>query len=293
MKKIIVTTDFSEAATNAVLYATDLAVTLDADLTLLHVYHQPVPVSEIPVIIDRDKEMQKIGNELTRLENELKAKTSRVIDIHYVILDEPFFVALSGYCNKVQPYLVVMGSQGTTAAERLLIGGHTVHTMKHLQWPVLTVPPDASFNGIYKIGLACDLHDVPELVPAEKLNKLIDDLKAEFHVLNIGKPRVYDSELLPGSEALSRLRGHVKPKFHFLTGNDTGKSIVEFADKINIDLLVILPREHGFIHEVFQKSHTKYFVLHSQVPVLALHQIKKAATTEPSAESRIDTSDIM
>lgn len=293
MKKIIVTTDFSESATNAVLYATDLAVALDADLTLLHIYKQPVAISEIPVIIDRNQEIQKIEKELTDLKNELNKRANRVIDIHYSILNEPFDTSLASYCKKVQPYMVVMGSQGTTAAERLLLGGHTVHTMQHLQWPVLTVPPDAVYRGIYKIGLACDLHDVPETVPAEKLNKLTDDLKAELHVLNIGKPNVYDTELLPGSEALTRLRGNAKPKFHFITGENTGSGIVEFADKIHIDLLVVLPHEHGFIHEILHSNHTKYFVLHSHVPVLALHQIKSLPSLRDRKESEVDISDIM
>jgi nucleotide-binding universal stress UspA family protein len=293
MKKILVTTDFSESASNAVKYATGLAVALDADLTLLHIYQQPVPLSEIPVIIDREKDIQKMEDALIQLCNELKAKTSRVIDIHYAILYEPFFTALSEYCDKIQPYLVVMGSQGSTAAERLLIGGHTVHTMKHLRWPVLTVPPDACFNGISKIGLACDLHDVPAMVPAQKLNKLTDDLHAELHVLNIGKPGTYDTELLPGSEALSRLRGKVKPTFHFLTGRDTDRGIIEFADKIHINLLVVLPREHGYLHRIFHSSHTQYFVLHSHVPVLALQQAVGTATPGTTEENRIGNTDRM
>lgn len=292
MKKIIVATDFSESATNAVLYATDLAVVLDADLVLLHVYQQPVPVSEIPVVVDTEKEIARAKEELSDLSYELSKKTDRVIDVHDMILEGAFFPALEKLCAEVQPYLVILGSQGSSALDRLIMGGHTVHAMKHLQWPVLAVPVDASFEGIRRIGLACDLHDVDTLIPAEKLNKLVTDLKAEFHVLNTGKAGVYDPELFIGSQQLIRI-SNAKPKFHFLTDNNIVGGIIDFANKIKIDLLIVLPRKHGFIYQLLHKSHTKYLTMHSSVPVLALHQIEVKNTEHIMEESKVDINDIM
>lgn len=292
MKKIIVATDFSESATNAVFYARDLAVVLDADLVLLHVYQQPVPVSEIPIVVDKEKEMSKAKDELSELRYKLSKKTDGAIDIHDMIPEGSFFPILEKLCAEVQPYLVVLGSQGSSSLDRLIMGGHTVHAMKHLQWPVLAVPVDAGFEGIHKIGLACDLHDVDTLIPAEKLNKLVCDLKAELHVLNTGKPDVYDPELLTGSEKLTRISS-VKPKFHFLTDNKVDEGIVDFANKIKIDLLIVLPRKHGFIYQLLHKSHTKYMAMHSSVPVLALHQIQPKNEDRIMEESKVDISDIM
>lgn len=292
MKKIIVATDFSESATNAVLYATDLAVVLDADLVLLHVYQQIQPISEIPVVVDREKEIAGAQEELSELSYQLTKKTGGVIDIHHTTLEGSFFPVLEKICAEVQPYLVVLGSQGTTALDRLIMGGHTIYAMKHLQWPVLAVPANTVFEGIRKIGLACDLHDVDTLIPAEKLNKLVNDLKAEFHVLNTGKAGVYDPELFIGSQKLTRISS-VKPKFHFLTGNNVDEGIVDFANKIEIDLLIVLPRKHGFIYQLVHQSHTKYMAMHSNAPVLALHQIAPKNTERIMEESKVDINDIM
>lgn len=292
MKKIIVATDFSESATNAVLYATDLAVTLDADLVLLHVYHLPQPVSEIPVVVDTAKEISKAKEGLDELKYQLGMRINNVIDIHTMVPEGSFFMALERLCKEIQPYLVVLGSQGTTALDRMIMGSHVIHAMKHLQWPVLAVAKDTNFEGIHKIGLACDLHDVGTLIPAEKLNKLVSDLKAELHVLNTGKAGVYDPELFIGSQQLIRL-SNVKPEFHFLTNEDTDEGIVDFANKIKIDLLIVLPRKHGFIYQLLHRSHTKYMTMHSNVPVLALHQIQPTNEERIMEESKVDINDIM
>jgi nucleotide-binding universal stress UspA family protein len=50
MKSIIVTTDFSETASNAALYAADIGVALGAEsIILYHSYHQAPTAIEIPI----------------------------------------------------------------------------------------------------------------------------------------------------------------------------------------------------------------------------------------------------
>jgi nucleotide-binding universal stress UspA family protein len=286
MKKIIVATDFSETATNALMYATDMAVMLDSDILIVHVYQPSISFIEIALFRDREKDLQKIEKELEDLKYMLLKRVSRVIDIHYHISEGLFYPELSDICDQVQPYMVVLGSQGSSASERLLLGSNAVHAMKHLQWPILTVPKDARFNAVKKIGLACDLHDVASLIPAEKLNKLVLDLKAELHVLNIGKAGSYDPELVRGSEIMTEITANIKPEFHFLTGDDTEAGIIEFAGKLKVDLLIILPRKHGLIQRMVHRDHTSYFVLHSQVPVLALHQLELKTAPEKIQEAK-------
>jgi nucleotide-binding universal stress UspA family protein len=48
MRTIIAPTDFSAVSLNAVNYAADLAVAINAELILLHVVQIPITVSEIP-----------------------------------------------------------------------------------------------------------------------------------------------------------------------------------------------------------------------------------------------------
>jgi hypothetical protein len=165
---------------------------------------------------------------------------------------------------------------GKTAAERLMYGTHAVHVMKHLEWPVITVPRDAKFANIKKIGLACDFDDVLGTVPVEEIKVLVNDFNAELHVLNTGCKDEYNPDVLDQSALLQRMLGKITPVYHFITNKNTDESLIQFAETNDIDLLIVLPRHHSLIDTLIHSSHTKQLVLHSHVPVMSLqhHFIK-------------------
>ena len=51
MKTIIVPTDFSSIATNAMHYGIDMAKAVQASLLLLHVYQVPVSFTDTPIVL--------------------------------------------------------------------------------------------------------------------------------------------------------------------------------------------------------------------------------------------------
>ena len=63
MKTIIVPTDYSPAATNAVNYAADMALAIKADLLLVHIYQLPVAVADVPLALISVEDMQKVEEE--------------------------------------------------------------------------------------------------------------------------------------------------------------------------------------------------------------------------------------
>ena len=69
MKTILVPTDFSKIARNAIDYAVEIAKLTKARLILFHVYHATVVPSEMPIVLptgEIEKEaldgLKKIGN---------------------------------------------------------------------------------------------------------------------------------------------------------------------------------------------------------------------------------------
>lgn len=271
MKTIIVATDFSSSAKNAAEYAAAMALSLNANLRLLHVYEIPVVYMEVP-IATTEADMAKSSEELMKeLKEGLMSKTGNKIKIETGVKIGSFFSELEAVCESIEPYAVVMGSQGTTAAVRLLFGSHTVHAMKHLIWPLITVPQGAKFSAIRKIGLACDFDDVDSTIPVDEIKTLLWDFNAELHVLNTGKQREFNPEIIFGS---ALLRGKLKGVIihdHFITNDDVDEGIMEFTEKNQIALLLVIPKRHDLLDKIIHRSHTKNLVLHSHVPVMALH----------------------
>lgn len=272
MKKIIVATDFSVSATNAAHYATDMAMTLQASLVLLHCYELPALYTEVPVIENIQGLRQDAVDALERLKKELLERSNNQVAIEAEVKEGPFFAVLTATCETVVPYAVVMGSQGTTAAERFFFGGHTVHAVKHLHWPLITVPKDATFTSIKRIGLALDFDKTLETTPVVEIKKWVSDFNAELYILNAGNEKTYNADTVYESGVLRQLLGNIEPHFHFITNDDLDEGVMEFAAKNKIDLLVVLPKRHSFIEKLVYSSHTKKMVLHSPVPIVALHQ---------------------
>lgn len=273
MRTIVVATDFSRSATNAAHYAASMALLLKAEVFLLHAYEMPVSSGEISLPVDLDAWQQDAESLLRKLQQELETQTGGMINVRGQVHMGSFYSELEIVCEQLKPYAVVIGSTGKTATERMLFGSNAVYTMKHLPWPAIAIPSDIAFSGIRKIGVACDMENV-EGLPWDEIGLLLNDFQAELHLLNIGLRTALDSDMKNASHFLYEKLKPMKAKFHFLSGTDIDRGILEFAEKKNIDLLIVLPRRKSLIDSLLKKSHIRQFVLHSHLPVMALHTLK-------------------
>ena len=271
MKKIVVTTDFSPTADNACNYASDMAMAIGADLLLLHVVQSPIGYSDLPIALNLEDMMRTAENNMQDLQESIKLKINGKVNVETETGMGGFYDELKNVCERIQPYVVVMGSQGKTATEHLLFGGHAVNTVTHLPWPVITVPAGTSFSQIKKIGLASDLTKVPESTPFDEIKLLVNDFNAELHILNIDNTAVFDADIVFESVSMQEMTRALKPQFHFTGSENVEEAIMDFAEKNQIDLLIVVPRRHNFLSSIFHRSRTKQLVLHSHVPVMAIH----------------------
>ncbi len=271
MKTIIVPVDFSSVALNAARYAADMAIELGAAIKLVHVYQVPVIYVDAPVPLNQTATEDRAKKDIEEAKEALLLYTGNKVNVEVETIMGVFFEELEKICKTIHPYLVIMGSQGTTAAERFFLGGHAVHTMKHLHWPVITVPPEAKYLGVKKIGLACDFDKVIETIPLNIIKMFTKDLNAELHVLNTGTEKEFNPDVVFGSGLLQEMIFDFKPQYHFITKQDTVEGIMELARANDIGLLIVLPKEHTIIERITHKSHTKKLVLNSYIPVMSLH----------------------
>jgi nucleotide-binding universal stress UspA family protein len=271
MKTLLVATDLSSAASNAAKYAAEMALAIKADILLLNVYQLPVVFTEIPVALDLDEMIDAAEKEMVELKTMLTTHCDGKVNIETKVVSGEFFQQLETVCEQISPYAVLMGSQGKTAAEHFLFGRHTVYAMRHLKWPLITVPPGAKFSSIKRIALACDYDKVTDTVPVDEVKSLVNQFNAEMHLINVGKRDDFNPEIIFQSGILHEKLKALKPINHFLSNEDTDEGIIEFVEKNRIDLLLVVPKRHGLLGAMMHKSHAKQLILHSHVPVMVLH----------------------
>lgn len=272
MRTIIIATDFSPIAFNAAVYAAEMAITIHADLVCFHAYQVPAIFSEVPLAVDYDEFRHEAEKHMKQLTDMLAANFPDQLKLRSEISLGFFFDELKSLCEKIKPYVVVLGSQGVTAAKNLFLGSHVVYTMKHLFWPVVAVPPQSSFTSIHKIGLASDFDKVIDTTPIDEIKSLVHEFHAELHVLNIGQKDAFSPEKVFESGMLQELLNDLHPIYHIIDGENTDERILDFAENNLIDLLMVLPKRRNLIDNLIHKSHTKQLVLHSHIPVMSIHQ---------------------
>lgn len=275
MKTIIAPTDFSAISLNAVEYAADLARVIGADLALIHVCAVPLSFSEVPVPVNTMVELVSEAEEkLKKTKEKIMLRTEGKIRIYTVVKQGDVISELDDLCATTNPYAVIMGAESARAFERFLIGGKTVSAVKQLPWPLIIVPSGVKFSSIRKIGLTCDFRKVIDTIPVKEIEDMVREFHAELHVLHVSTEsgESYSDDLIEESEWLRDILGDLNPKYHFINDKDIEKGVAEFAEKNNLDLLIIIPKRHNLVSNIFRKSHSKRLVLHAHVPVMAIHE---------------------
>ncbi|HEY9362779.1 MAG TPA: universal stress protein [Chitinophagaceae bacterium] len=274
MKIIIAPTDFSTSSTSATHYAAHMAVELGAALHLLHVYQVPVAVSDVPVVlVSVDQLKTNAEEQLVQLKTELEQVTQSEIKITFEAVMGNTVDELEELCKKLKPFSVIMGSRGATGMERILFGSTTLTAIRHLTWPVVVVPPGTIYNGIHKIGFACDFRKVIETTPTLYIKEFVKEFNAAFHVMNVDfQGKHFKAETPEESLLLHTLLADLNPQYHFIEAEDIEDGINKFAKENNLDLLITIPKKHKLLEGLFKKSSTKQLVFQSHVPVMCVHE---------------------
>lgn len=266
MKTIIAPTDFSKISENACLYAALLAAEIKADIILLHVMELPVAVAEYPL-------SEVVFDEAT-VEKKLDALKYKLLEAtHYKLTIRTKNVLGSAeheikeLCKTEKPFAVVISTNSYSAIDRFFLGSTTIYSARHLRYPVIVVPNDMKYQPIKRIGMASDLKDIYE-VPVEEIEKIIKLFNAELEVFYAAE----NDKIINRNSVDSLLLGHrllnLNPQFYVVKTEDIMIGITSMAQEHQIDLLIIISKKHGPFH----KSQTKDFILHSNIPVMAIHE---------------------
>lgn len=276
MQTIIVPTDFSPIALNAMNYAVEMAKAVNASVTLMHAYEIPVSYTgtEVPLPIIDVGDMEAMNKEkLEHAKEHIQRVAGDDVTIYTELRLGDVVNELDELAKAVKPFAIVMGTKGAGFVERLFLGSSTLSTIRHLTWPVVVVPPGCTFKGIKKIGFACDFKAVVDSTPAGVIKQWVKTFDAELEVLNVDydnknfKPDTPEQSVL-----LHTLLQEAKPKYFFINNEDVEKGISAFAESNNVDLIIVIPKKQRLLDKLFQKSHTTELAFHSHIPIMSIHE---------------------
>jgi nucleotide-binding universal stress UspA family protein len=274
MNLIVVPTDFSPLADNALKYGMDLATTMGSSLMIVHVYQIPISYSEVPLITISIDEIKKASEEqLAELKHNIETITSGKL----VVYTESRLGDVADEVNKIsktlQPFAIVMGSRGVTGAGKFFLGSNSLAVINKSITPVIVVPPGGRFSPYKKIGLTTDFKEVVDKTPVAPIRTLVNFFNAELHVLHVDyKQRNFTPDTPEQTLNLEMLLSGMNPTYDFIENKNINEGINDFAEKNNIDLVITLPQKHSFLESLFEKSVTRELLHHTYIPVMCIRK---------------------
>ncbi len=261
MNTVIVPVDFSETSLHAARYAAQL-LTGHYGVTLL-LYHSYGKASEAA----------KATESLEKLKAELMK--DHIIKIDVLAHEEDDFVdGLEKAARHRRADMVIMGITGRSALAQVFFGSNTLKMAERKVCPVLIVPEKAPFKQVKNVMLTSDFKNTLNTTPSVPIKDFLDVFHPQLHVVNVDKDHYisltdnYESE----KQELKQMFADYKPEFYFMRLYDVDEAINLFAESRNIDLIIVVQKNHSFLEKILKGSRTKALSFHSMVPILVMHE---------------------
>lgn len=269
MPHIIAATDFSATAENAIEYTCQLALHLNADVTLLHCFSFPVLFSETP-----------IPPPIAEVQTDAEQSMAQLLARYKAAYPQINFQSLVAYGEVIDtindhtkvggaPVMVIVGNN-YNQENKAWLDSNLIQTFRHLNYPVLAIPSGTDYTQVRKVGFAYDNVYAGSEDALVNLRQICQLLDAELHILHNNAESTTNGGVL--NNQASEVLNAVSPIFHGTNEKDMTQAVAGFVSRYGIDWLVMMPRKHSFFESLFHRSSAKILVNNIQIPLMALHE---------------------
>ena len=276
MKKVILPTDFSYNAYNAISYAMNLLKDEEATFYLLNTYTPAIYQTEYLLhspgqIGLGDIYQSESINQLEELQKQLQKEFKN--PKHTIITHSAFNILVDEVSSMVaneEADMVIMGTQGATGAKEIFLGTHTVHVIKKATCPVIAIPADFDYETPLEILFPTDY----EVAYSEEQLKALLDLaelhKSRINVIHISSGYDLTEIQSENKSKLKKIFEKIPHLFHDLPNQEIITGINNFQLKNKMNMLVMIQNKHTFLESLFIEPVIKKIGFHVSIPFMVI-----------------------
>lgn len=273
MKQILVATDFSTSAANAMEYAMALAKTLNMEVCAIHAIHPTEGINNNTynaIFID-----DYYNNKRQALKDWAEKFTSRdeYKDIEVTTICGVGFLknVITKYIAEHHVELLVMGIIGSTGLTGI-VGSNASMMVSIVTIPTLIVPMESKFATDSVITLATDYETRLSAQDVNALNEMVEAFGSQkMQVLYVAeKPGAKNIET--GESRLRDLFKGTTLDFNYIGDNKPLNGIMDFVEKNETDILCLVKHNHNIIYRLFNRSTVNQVMNRSVKAILVLHE---------------------
>lgn len=266
MKTLIVATDFSKEAENALQYAGAAAQKLQGKVVIFNAFNISSHTGNSLFPASAVKEMIAYNNAILQRKADDLA-TEFGIEVHcessMMELDEELDKAI----EKHKADLVVMGMAPSSLSQDLF-GNTTTSAIAKLKFPVLAIPAGVSFKGIKKILFACDILRGVEQEILNKIKTFAMGVGAQVEVFSVqNKLKALTAE---HTARIDEGLQDIDYAYKNVVSTKVIQAIEDEVKAFEADILIMVPHKYSFWSSLVHQSKTRIMASRSEIPLLSI-----------------------
>lgn len=279
MKKILVPTDFSTCANNAVNFVVQTAKFLPVEITLLHSFE--ISDSSYMNYVGLDKEYKRtllndLHVKLAEYQKTIKETEGVTVDIQLSVT--PLLESILKVTEEKNIDLIVMGTLGATGLKEKLWGSKTADLIDETKVPVMVIPHEYEWKKPGKFLLAINnFEEDPEVL--NPLFKMAQAYQARMEIATFIEDDAKNSTHIEEARKVWQYEGRLKEQYkddtltvtHIL-GTEFEETLQLYIKEKKVDVLSMITyqQEKNFLQRLFTHSFTKRMSYHTTIPLLAI-----------------------
>jgi nucleotide-binding universal stress UspA family protein len=289
IKRILVPTDFSETADQALRYASGLARALGAKLTIVYAdpFVPPIDFTATAGAWDEFSFVSLQARAQDHLRSDAEANIDPAVPYEITVRVDPPLDGILAEARASEADLIVMGTHGRTGFRRLIIGSVTESVMRYAKVPVIAVPPHSA-TPLNMRTIVCPVIDDTSLETLTIAAQIVP-ADARFIILRA----VVTDDAAESADELIALRGAIpealasRCELKLLGDEHAGNQMEGLARTEHADLIVAAEPSGRSTSDLLRGTFAARLVQHSECPVLTINELTaKAAAHAAEQEAR-------
>ncbi|MFM1745829.1 MAG: hypothetical protein RLZZ630_1766 [Bacteroidota bacterium] len=284
-KHIIVPVDFSDQAKIALSQTFNLARKTNSEITLLHVIDEAL-FSSVLHLFSSDEQQEEllrtgIQSKLNDLAKETELKAG--VKVHTRIEKGKIYDVVSEVATELNASFIVMGTSGETTLKKKFIGSNAVRVISDAPCPVITIKGQQHKSGCDTIVLPLDLSKETK----EKVYKCIEIARLFGSTVKVMTVVASEDEFLINKlqRQMDQVIGliaenGIQCSGEFVHHKDISESVIDYARKVNADLIVIMTQKELEWTEYLIGTESQQIINESEIPVCSIRPMVRKDTTE-------------
>jgi len=270
MKKILVPTDYSECANNAMNVAKEIATKSNAELYIIHL-EEVVP--EVVHVLHKtavEVNPHHVGHARYQLQELVTSLEKEGLKAKAVFVPNEGKEAIEDYIKPYEIDFMVMGSHGAKGIKSV-IGSNTLRVIKNSTVPVLVIKRSIQRFNPKKILFASTFReDVTKALKEVIAFARLWNAELDLVFLNMLSHLIEEHEAKRIMSMQLESTPNLTVTLNIIETNDEEWGISKFAEQVNSDVVAVVFDTHTGFNRLFNASVAEKLIHHESIPILII-----------------------